>query len=48
MVSLTANGQIMDYFEIYLPDARKVAVGGIILVLIGLPVRAIFTKKKAA
>lgn len=30
------------------PDARKVAVGGIILVLIGLPVRAIFTKKKAA
>ena len=29
------------------PDARKVAVG-IILVLIGLPVRAIFTKKKAA
>ena len=29
-------------------DARKVAVGGIILVLIGLPVRAIFTKKKAA
>ena len=30
------------------PDARKGAVGGIILVLIGLPVRAIFTKKKAA
>ena len=30
------------------PDARKVAVGGIILVLIGLPVRAIFTQKKAA
>lgn len=29
------------------PDARKVAVGGIILVLIGLPVRAIFNKEES-